>query len=58
VLGVPLPLVSAGGSALITTLAAIGVVLSFARHRPESDDTTSGLLPESDAAAFRGATRR
>jgi len=35
VLGVPLPLVSAGGSALITTLAAIGVVLSFARHRPE-----------------------
>jgi len=36
VLGVPLPLVSAGGSALITTLAAIGVVLSFARHRPEA----------------------
>jgi cell division protein FtsW len=35
VLGVPLPLVSAGGSALITTLTAIGVVLSFARHRPE-----------------------
>ena len=34
VLGVPLPLVSAGGSALITTLAAIGVVLSFARTRP------------------------
>jgi cell division protein FtsW len=37
VLGVPLPLVSAGGSALITTLAAIGVVLSFARHRPEPE---------------------
>ena len=35
VLGVPLPLVSAGGSALITTLTAIGVVLSFARHRPQ-----------------------
>ena len=34
VLGVPLPLISAGGSALIVTLAAIGVVLSFAR-RPE-----------------------
>lgn len=34
VLGVPLPLVSAGGSALITTLTAIGVVLSFARRRP------------------------
>jgi len=31
VLGVPLPLISAGGTALLTTLAAIGVVLSFAR---------------------------
>jgi cell division protein FtsW len=31
VLGVPLPLVSAGGTALLTTLAAIGVVLSIAR---------------------------
>jgi len=33
VLGVPLPLVSAGGSALITSLAGIGIVLSFARTR-------------------------
>lgn len=32
VLGVPLPLVSAGGSALIATLLGIGVVLSFARQ--------------------------
>ena len=31
VLGVPLPLVSAGGTALLTTLFAIGVVLSVAR---------------------------
>ncbi len=31
VLGVPLPLISAGGSALMSTLLAIGVVLSFAR---------------------------
>jgi cell division protein FtsW len=34
VLGVPLPLVSAGGSSLIASLVAIGVVLSFARHAP------------------------
>ncbi|WP_066582133.1 putative lipid II flippase FtsW [Cellulomonas timonensis] len=34
VIGVPLPLVSAGGSALITTMAAIGVVISFARDEP------------------------
>jgi cell division protein FtsW len=33
VLGVPLPLISAGGTALISTLLAIGVVLSFARHQ-------------------------
>ncbi|TDW31491.1 putative lipid II flippase FtsW [Cryobacterium psychrophilum] len=31
VLGVPLPLISAGGTALMTTLVAIGIVLSFAR---------------------------
>ncbi|HEY0261280.1 MAG TPA: putative lipid II flippase FtsW [Lacisediminihabitans sp.] len=37
VLGVPLPLISAGGSALITTLTAIGIVLSFARHAPQPD---------------------
>lgn len=32
VLGVPLPLISAGGTALVTTLFAIGIVLSFARR--------------------------
>jgi len=45
VLGVPLPLVSAGGSALITTLTAIGVVLSFARHRPEPAVPVSRVAP-------------
>ncbi|PPL18622.1 MULTISPECIES: putative lipid II flippase FtsW [Microterricola] len=35
VFGVPLPLISAGGTALVTTLLAIGIVLSFARHTPE-----------------------
>lgn len=34
VMGVPLPLVSAGGSALIMTMAALGVVLAFARTEP------------------------
>jgi cell division protein FtsW len=34
VVGVPLPLVSAGGSALIMTMAALGVVLAFARSEP------------------------
>lgn len=34
VIGVPLPLVSAGGSALISTLVALGIMLSFARSEP------------------------
>lgn len=34
VVGVPLPLVSAGGSALVVTLGALGVLLAFARDEP------------------------
>lgn len=45
VLGVPLPLISAGGSALIASLLAIGVVLSFARHRPEPTDADGLATP-------------
>ncbi len=38
VLGVPLPLISAGGSALISTLLSIGVVLSLARQTDKDRD--------------------
>jgi len=34
VVGIPLPLVSAGGSALIVTMAAMGVIIAFARTEP------------------------
>ncbi|EWS99797.1 cell division protein FtsW [Intrasporangium oryzae NRRL B-24470] len=34
VVGVPLPLVSSGGSSLVTTLFALGILLSFARNEP------------------------
>lgn len=34
VIGIPLPLVSAGGSALITTMAGLAVLVSFARADP------------------------
>ncbi|WP_404348868.1 putative lipid II flippase FtsW [Phycicoccus jejuensis] len=34
VIGVPLPLVSSGGSSLISTMGALGILLSFARHEP------------------------
>ncbi|GAA4264572.1 putative lipid II flippase FtsW [Frondihabitans peucedani] len=37
VLGVPLPLISAGGSSLIFVLAALGVVLSFLHHAPDAE---------------------
>lgn len=40
VLGVPLPFMSAGGSALISSLLAVGVVLSFARHRPDAPESS------------------
>ncbi|YAL84377.1 putative lipid II flippase FtsW [Dermacoccaceae bacterium W4C1] len=35
VIGIPLPLVSSGGSALVSTLAALGVLVSFARQDPQ-----------------------
>jgi cell division protein FtsW len=34
--GVPLPLVSYGGSALIANLLGLGVLLSCARHEPDA----------------------
>ena len=39
VLGVPLPLISAGGSALIANLLGIGIVLSFARRSGRERDS-------------------
>jgi cell division protein FtsW len=34
VIGIPLPLVSYGGSALLPSLVALGLLVSFARHEP------------------------
>ncbi len=34
VIGVPLPLISAGGSSLVTTMLALGILLCFARNEP------------------------
>jgi len=52
VLGVPLPLISTGGSALIATLLAIGIVLSFARagNKPERRAATPVPPPTQTAA--------
>ena len=35
IIGVNLPLVSSGGSSLIMTMAALGILISFARHEPD-----------------------
>lgn len=61
VLGVPLPLISAGGSALISTLLGIGVVLSFARQTDKDRETPIVQTPADRArmaAAQRGSTHR
>ncbi|TWE13241.1 cell division-specific peptidoglycan biosynthesis regulator FtsW [Rudaeicoccus suwonensis] len=34
IIGVPLPLVSSGGSALVTSLLGLGILISFARNEP------------------------
>ncbi|WP_431836494.1 putative lipid II flippase FtsW [Cellulomonas sp. Y8] len=49
VIGVPLPLVSAGGSALVATMLALGVVLACARSEPGAPEVL---------AARRGVLRR
>ena len=58
VIGVPLPLLSAGGSALITTMVALGVVLAFARNEPgasEALSARSGAVRRSLAVLGRSA---
>jgi cell division protein FtsW len=60
IIGVPLPLVSTGGSALITTLAALGMVLGFARRvpgAPEALVAREGLVRRSFAVLPRRTER-
>ena len=60
VIGVPLPLVSSGGSALIMTLAALGLLLSFARAEPGAAQmlqTRVGLV-RSSLTRTRGRQRK
>lgn len=61
VIGVPLPLVSAGGSALITTMIGLGVILSFARHEPGAAEALSarpGVVRRSLAVVGRPGRSR
>src|SRR5699024_9175276 len=51
IIGVPLPFISSGGSALLMSIVAVGVVLSFARDQAQEiqDGTRHGQQPTGDA---------
>ncbi len=58
VIGIPLPLVSAGGSALVTTMAALGMVIGFARTEPGAAQALAArgsVVKRSLAVVGRGA---
>ena len=43
--GLPLPFISAGGSALVVTMAAVGILASFARAEPEAAKALNARPP-------------
>ena len=62
VIGIPLPLVSYGGSALIPSMVALGVVIGFARREPAAAAALKqrkALAKDRarQAAAYRSAQR-
>ncbi|MEV0228946.1 putative lipid II flippase FtsW [Nonomuraea sp. NPDC050786] len=61
--GIPLPLVSYGGSSLLPTLAALGMLLSFAKREPGAREALAARGPGPAARALSwlglgGTTRR
>lgn len=56
--GVPLPLFSYGGSALLPTMAAIGLLIAFARADPAARAALDMRLPGRKRAAVRWNTMR
>jgi cell division protein FtsW len=68
VIGVPLPLVSSGGSALLTSMVALGMLMSFARAEPGAAGALTArpgvlrrslaVLPELPASLARGRAAR
>ncbi|QMU98465.1 putative lipid II flippase FtsW [Microbacterium esteraromaticum] len=58
VMGVPLPFMSQGGTALVSVLAACGVLLAFARTLPQSDPRASVQTPRGRTTATAGRVAR
>lgn len=57
VIGIPLPLVSYGGSALLPSLVALGLVIGFARREPEAAAALAARRRDR-SAGLTAATRR
>jgi cell division protein FtsW len=57
VIGIPLPLVSAGGSALLTTLGAIGLLLGLARQQAREDRVVAPAAAQTSARRTATAAR-
>jgi cell division protein FtsW len=57
VIGIPLPLVSYGGSALLPSLVALGVLVGFARSEPEAARALAARRKRR-SAGLAGTSRR
>jgi len=58
VIGVPLPFVSSGGSSLVTSMLAVGILLSFARSEPGCSEMIAARPSRASALLSRIPSRR
>lgn len=58
VIGIPLPLVSYGGSALLPSLVALGLLVGFARSEPEAARALAAQKRRRSAGLSAGTSRR
>lgn len=58
VIGVPLPFVSSGGSSLVTSMLAVGILLSFARSEPGCSEMIAAKPSRARALLARLPSRR
>ena len=57
VIGIPLPIVSYGGSALLPSLVALGLVIGFARREPEAAAALAARRRNRSAGLSAGPAR-
>lgn len=58
VIGIPLPLISYGGSALVPSLVALGLLVGFARQEPEAARALAARRKRRSAGLSAGPTGR